>query len=131
VSGSARAQGVPVVVTAHGHHRRHLAQSLEDLRRPDVPCVNDELAAGERAHGLGPEQTVRVRDHAEKMLSHPGSRTMGDVPCLAREARMRAVCANTALSEKRGPITRPIMSRSSLFPRNVLYQWNLSDRFDG
>jgi hypothetical protein len=35
--------------------------------------VNDELAPGESAHGLGPEQTVRVRDHADKMLSHPGA----------------------------------------------------------
>jgi len=57
-----------VVVASDGADRSDGAERVENRSATDVPAMDDELATAKGIEGLGTDEPVRVRDHADDVL---------------------------------------------------------------
>lgn len=55
-----------VDVAANGCNRGDVGESIENLRRSDVPGMNDVLRATQRFKGFGPKPAVGIGDDADQ-----------------------------------------------------------------
>src|SRR5882724_1037420 len=56
-----------VDISFHGHDRSNLAEFVQNLWLPYIPCMDNQFRALKSLDGFGPQQPVSIRNNANDM----------------------------------------------------------------